>query len=79
MIRGHAMKEYSDYVADLRQEAPDLADAIADWHSIESVLAWMQTRSLPPGSVDLIAQDEFEYDFLVPLDAGGRWLWFGVT
>ena len=52
---------------------------MAGWHSLESVLEWMKAKSLPPGSVDLIGQDEFEYDFLVELEPAGRWLAFGVT
>jgi hypothetical protein len=29
--------------------------------------------------VDIVGQDEFHYDFLVRLDAEGRWLAFGVN
>ena len=40
---------------------------------------WMQRRGFPPGSVDLVAQDEFRYDFLIRLEPEDRWLIFGVN
>jgi hypothetical protein len=58
---------------------PDLARQIADWHSLESVLDWMKGKGFPQGAIDLIGQDEFEYDFLIELETSGRWLAFGVT
>jgi hypothetical protein len=58
-------KEYQDYVAELSREHPELAGQIASWHGMESVLEWMKAKSLRPGSIDLVAQDEFESDFLV--------------
>lgn len=72
------MNEYADHIADLSRTDLALATQLAGWHGLESVLNWMQARNLPPGSVDLIGQDEFEYDFLVELERG-RWLAFGVT
>jgi hypothetical protein len=37
----------------------------------------MQRRGLK--RVDIVAQDEFHYDFLIELEPGGRWAAFGVT
>jgi hypothetical protein len=73
------MTPYSDHVAALHTDYPDVATVFARSDSIENVLAWLATRELPAGAVDLIAQDEFSYDFLIPLDAQGRWLVFGVN
>jgi hypothetical protein len=72
-------KEYADYVKDLRLTDPDLANRVAGRHGLESVLNWTKGIDLPPGSVDLIGQDEFAYDFLVELEPGGPWLAFGLT
>jgi len=76
---GENHKEYADYVNELRADFPDLAAAFGPSDSLENVLDWMQTRELPTGAVDIIGQDEFSYDFLIRLDAEGRWLVFGVN
>jgi hypothetical protein len=71
--------EYADYVAQLRVGWPKLADAFSGRDSIEHVLDWMDRRGFPPGSVDIVAQDEFSYDFLIRLEPEDRWLAFGVN
>jgi hypothetical protein len=72
-------REYSDYVEKLHAHEVILADQLAGFHGIEQVLGWMQQSHLGKAAVDIIGQDEFEYDFLIQLEAGGRWLAFGVT
>jgi hypothetical protein len=71
--------EYADYVDQLRGSDPALADALVGFHGIEQVLAWMQQQGLSRAAVDIIGQDEFEYDFLIEVEPGGSWLAFGVT
>jgi len=71
--------QYADYVTALRDESPDLAAEVASFHGLEQVLQWMQRRALTQAAVDLIGMDEFSYDFLIQLEAGGRWIAFGVT
>lgn len=71
-------REYTDYVAALRAEYPDLAFEFTR-DSVEAVLDWMQRRGLPPGSVELVGQDEFSYDFLIRLEPERKWLVFGVN
>ena len=46
--------------------------------SLERVLGWMQARGLSLAETDLVAQDEFCHDLLVPLP-DGRWLGIGLT
>ncbi len=70
--------EYLDYVRALEAHAPELAAEVAGLASLEGVLGWMARRGLPLGSLDLVAQDEFCHDLLVPLP-DGRWLAFGMT
>ena len=41
-------------------------------------MEWMRGRGLPLGDVDIIQQDEFSLDFLVPLPEAG-WLALGIT
>jgi len=45
--------------------------------SLEKILAWMQANQMPMQQLDLIAQDEFCHDLLVPWQ--GQWLVFGLT
>jgi hypothetical protein len=71
--------EYPDYVEQLRATDTALAGQLASLHGIEEVLTWMQQHNLGRAAVDIVAQDEFEYDFLVEAEPGGKWLSFGVT
>lgn len=71
--------EYLDHVDVLRIEHADLADVFARSDSLENVLSWMKERGFPAGSVDLVSQDEFSYDFLIRLESEDRWLVFGVN
>jgi hypothetical protein len=71
--------EYSVTVEVLRQEDAELARQVAGFQGMSEVLDWMKERSLVPGTVDIVGQDEFEYDFLIQLEPAGRWLVFGVT
>jgi hypothetical protein len=73
------LPEYGDYVATLRFEAPEIAVDVADFGGIGQVLNWMVQRGRTRVPVDTVGQDEFEYDFLMELEPGGRWLVFGVT
>lgn len=73
------MLEYADYITVLRSGYPDLATVFALSDSLENVLGWMNKRGFPPGSVDMVSQDEFSYDFLIRLEAEDRWLVFGVN
>jgi hypothetical protein len=73
------MKEYLNQVADLRADYPEFAAVFGRSDSLENVLGWMNDRGFPPGSVDMVSQDEFSYDFLIRLEAEDRWLVFGVN
>jgi hypothetical protein len=73
-----AEKDYPDYVAQMRPAHPALADELAGFTGVGQVIGWMQRRGLDLRAVDTVSQDEFSYDFLLPLEEG-RWLAFGVT
>lgn len=49
----------------------------AELTSLEKILAWMQANDLPMTQLDLLAQDEFCHDLLIPWCDG--WLVFGLT
>jgi hypothetical protein len=71
--------DYADYVETLRAQAPELAGELAGFSGIGHVLTWMVRHARNRVPVDTVGQDEFEYDFLMELEPGGRWLVFGVT
>jgi hypothetical protein len=68
---------YAESVADLRGHRPDLADRVAGFRTLEHVLDWLKADGLPLGSLDLVMQDEYSHDLLVPV--GPDWLAFGMT
>ena len=70
---------YRDHVAALKAHRPDLAAELAGFTSVSSVLSWLQARGLAQTAVDIVAQDEFEYDFLVRFSSDDEWLSFGMT
>lgn len=45
--------------------------------SLEKILTWMDANDVPMQQLDLIAQDEFSHDLLIPWQ--DRWLVFGLT
>ena len=71
-------KEYKGYIDVLRLECPTLAEQLADFHGIGDVLDWMKEHGMTANAIDMIAQDEFEYDFVIQVPQAG-WLVFGVT
>ena len=73
------MSEYAESVAVLRKEHPQLADEIAGFGTLESVLHWMERRGIPLDKIDIVFQDEYSHDFTIPLERDGRYLVFGIT
>jgi hypothetical protein len=71
--------DYEDYARRLRALDPELAAELAEFSGIGHVLTWMVQRARNRIPVDTVGQDEFEYDFLMEREPGGRWLVFGVT
>jgi len=70
--------EYLGHLDLLHRDHPALAAELGESDSLENVLLWMNRRGFAPGSVDLVPQDEFSYDFLFHLEEE-RWLVFGVN
>ena len=72
-----ACREYADYVKAIKVNYPVLAREIGGFHGIGNVLDWMNQRTF--STIDMIGQDEFEYDFMVQMKPDQNWLVFGVT
>jgi hypothetical protein len=71
------MTTYADSLPAVRAACPDLADRIAGFRTLEHVLDWLKADGHPLGSLDLVTQDEYSHDLLVPV--GPDWLAFGMT
>jgi hypothetical protein len=70
--------EYTDHIRCLATLDPALAEELAGFTSLEQVLPWMMRRGLPSDGLDVLAQDEYSHDLLVPL-GDGRYVTFGMT
>ncbi len=73
------MTDYSDHLDRLRAMHPTLAAELAPIHTLERLLPWLRQRGQELAALDLIPQDEYCYDMLVPLGPSGEWLTFGMT
>ena len=71
------MRTYADYVARLQATHPNLAMTFASFITLEQVLNWMQRDGLPLASLDMVTQDEYCHDLIVPV--GHEWFVFGMT
>ena len=47
--------------------------------SLAHVLDWSRKRGLDLSRLDVVTQDEFSHDVLLPLGPSGEWATFGVT
>jgi hypothetical protein len=73
------MTEYADYLAQLRSTHPELARELEDVRTLEKLLDWMRARGQDFAALDMVAQDEFCHDLLVPVTPGQLWLTFSMT
>lgn len=71
------MIEYADELFELRSSHPAVADRISGFRTLEHILDWMKQDDLSFSSLDMVAQDEYCHDLLMPL--GDDWLVFGMT
>jgi hypothetical protein len=71
--------EYADSILALRIDRPDLAEELAQFRGLANVMQWMAQRGVPLAAAEIIQQDEFSLDFVVPIDADGTHLAFGIT
>ena len=72
------MKDYPEQLAELNAIDPTLATEISGLRNLETILRWAPGAGIPVSRFDLIQQDEYGFDLLLPL-ADSRWLAFGIT
>jgi hypothetical protein len=71
--------EYSDFLAELKTSHQALAERIGSFTSLEHVLNWLKAEDYPLRQLDMITQDEFCHDLLVPAPKSSEFLVFGMT
>jgi len=59
-------------------ELTELEAMVAQHHGLDDIFAWGREQSPPVVPADVIKQDEFTHDVLVPL-SDDRWLVYGST
>ena len=69
--------EYADSLPALAARSPDLADRVAGFRTVEHVLDWMQRTGQDLRRLDMVTQDEYSHDLIVP--HGGLWLSFAMS
>jgi len=68
---------YAEDIVVLRQTHAALAQSIGRFVTLEHILDWMKRDGHAFGSLDMVTQDEFCHDLLLPI--GTDWLVFGMT
>jgi hypothetical protein len=68
---------YADELADVRNTHSALAAEIAGLRTLEHILDWMKREGHSFATLDMVTQDEFCHDLLMPI--GPDWLVFGMT
>jgi hypothetical protein len=69
---------FTDFAGLSLPERDALAQTVAQHRGLDQVIAWSRSQSPPIQPVDVIKQDEFTHDVILPLP-GDRWLVYGTT
>lgn len=67
-----------DFAGMSAEESEALARVLDAHESLDDVFAWGRTQSPAVVPEDVVIQDEFSYDTLVPL-SGNRWVVYATT
>jgi hypothetical protein len=69
---------FPEQLATLADADAALGDQLARLPNLRAILKWAPTAGVPLAGMDLLQQDEYNHDAMLPLP-DGRWLVFGVT
>lgn len=69
---------YAEQLAALRAADAELGARVAPLRNLEAILKWAPGAGVDLARIDLVQQDEYSYDLLLPLP-DARWLNFGVS
>jgi hypothetical protein len=71
--------EYSDYYSRLADSDPQIAEGLKGISTLERLIGWFERNGISLASLDMVAQDEYSHDLIVPLSGDRQWLVFGMT
>ena len=69
---------FHDYAGLTPGERDGLLHTVSTHRGLDDIFAWGREQTPPVHPADVIKQDEFTHDVLVPLPSG-RWLVYGTT
>lgn len=69
---------YTEQLAWLTASDPALGAQVAGLRNLEAILRWAPDAGIAFAGIDLVQQDEYSYELLLPLP-DSRWLVFGVS
>jgi hypothetical protein len=69
---------FADFAALAPVERESLVSIVSQHAGLDDIFAWGRAQSPPVHPVDVIKQDEFTHDVLVPLPSA-RWLVYATT
>jgi hypothetical protein len=69
---------FVDYAGLTDEESAALQSTTAEHKGLDDIFAWGRSQEPPIHPADVIKQDEFTHDVLVPLPSG-HWLVYGTT
>lgn len=69
---------YAEQLDAFRAADPELGAQLAPLRNLEAILKWAPCAGIDFAGIDLVQQDEYSYDLLLPLP-DARWLNFGVS
>jgi len=69
---------FADFASLNPAERETLLSAVRQHKGLDDIFAWGRVQSPPVHPVDVIKQDEFTHDVLVPLPSA-RWLVYATT
>ncbi len=71
--------EYADHLPVLAASHPLLAAKLQTFATLEHVLSWLAADQYPLALLDMVTQDEYCHDLLLPLPGTDEWLVLGMT
>ncbi|HEY1188213.1 MAG TPA: hypothetical protein VGE74_11180 [Gemmata sp.] len=69
---------YAEQLASLIAADLMLGAQVSGLRNLEAILKWAPNAGINFAGIDLVQQDEYSYDLLLPLP-DSRWLHFGVS
>ncbi len=69
---------FTDHAHLTEAERDSIRSGPGQLHGLDEIFAWGRRQTPPVHPADVIKQDEFSHDVLIPL-AADRWLVYGTT